>query len=63
MYEPSPVPSKFKPPSVAEMKGHCREFARNATKASEAASKMAAEHQKFAELMRTAQPSAVRRSR
>lgn len=63
IYEPSPVPSKFKPPSVAEMKGHCREFARNATKASETASKMAAEHEKLAELMRTAPPSGVRRSR
>lgn len=63
LYEPSPVPSKFKPPSVAEMKGHCREFAREAAKASEIASKMAAEHEKLAELMRTAPPQGVRRPR
>ena len=63
IYEPGPLPSNFKPPSVAEMKGHCREFARNATKASETALKMAAEHEKLAELMRTAPPSGGRRSR
>ena len=63
MYEPSSVPSQFKPPSVAEMKGHCRQFARNATKASETATKMAAEHEKLAELMRTTPPSTMTRSR
>ncbi len=63
IYEPTPVPSKFKPPSVAEMKGHCREFARNARKASATATKMAADHERLAELMRIAPPSGVTRSR
>ncbi len=63
IYEPSPLPSKFKPPSVVEMKGHCRLFARNAAKASRAATKLAAEHEKIAELMRTARVPEFVRSR
>lgn len=56
IYEPMPLPSGFKPESIREMKGHCREFARNADRASAAAQKLAAEHEKLAELMRNAPP-------
>jgi hypothetical protein len=63
-YEPgSAAPSMFKPRSLKEMQGHCKEFARNASRAAAAASKMAAEHVKMAELMRTAPPQGSHRSR
>lgn len=62
-YEPSPLPSKFKAPTAGEMKSHCREFARNAEKASAIAAKMAADHEKLAELMRNSPAAAVHRSR
>ena len=63
-YEPgSAAPSMFKPRSLKEMQNHCKEFARNANKAAEVASKMAAEHEKMAEMMRTAPPQGSNRSR
>jgi hypothetical protein len=63
-YEPgSAAPSMFKPRSLKEMQGHCKEFARNANKAAEVASKMATEHEKMAEMMRTAPPQGGHRSR
>jgi hypothetical protein len=63
-YEPgSAAPSMFKPRSLREMQSHCREFARNANKAAEVASKMATEHDKMAEMMRTAPPQGSHRSR
>ena len=55
-YEPRPSASGFKGQSVAEMKRHCREFARNAQRASATAAKIAAEHEKLVELMRNAPP-------
>jgi hypothetical protein len=63
-YEPgSAAPSMFKPRSLKEMQSHCKEFARNANKAAEVASKMAAEQEKMAEMMRTAPPQGSNRSR
>jgi hypothetical protein len=63
-YEPgSAAPSMFKPRSLKEMQSHCKEFARNANKAAEVASKMAAEHEKMAEMKRTAPPQGSHRSR
>ena len=63
-YEPgSAAPSMFKPRSLKEMQSHCKEFARNANKAAEVASKMATEHEKMAEMMRTAPPQTRNRSR
>jgi len=64
LYEPgSAPPSKFKQPTSKEMKGHCREFARNAGRAAEIATKMAEEHQKLAEMMQTSPPQTTHRSR
>ncbi len=63
-YEPgSAPPSKFKQPTSKEMKGHCREFARNAGRAAEIATKMAEKHQKLAEMMQTSPPQTTHRSR
>ncbi len=64
LYEPgSAPPSKFKQPTSKEMKGHCREFARNASRAAEIATKMAEEHEKLAEMMRTSPPQTTHRAR
>jgi hypothetical protein len=63
-YEPgSAAPSGFKQRSLKEMQSHCKEFTRNANRAAEVASKMAAEHEKMAEIMRTAPPQSNHRSR
>jgi hypothetical protein len=63
-YEPgSAAPSRFKQRSLKEMQSHCNEFTRNANRAATAASKMAAEHEEMAEMMRTAPPQGKPRSR
>ena len=64
LYEPgSASPSKFKQPTAKEMQGHCREFARNADRAAEIATKIAVEHEKLAEMMRTSPPQTTHRAR
>ena len=48
---------------LKSLRDHCRYLAANATKAAKAAAKAADEHERLAELMRTAPPQTSHRSR